>query len=88
MLNMFTIVGRLSSMSCDTIELKVKGSEKNEKGEYPTYTLFILVGANIINNMKDYCHNGDLVGVKGKIVENNKLVGEKVTFLSSTKNND
>lgn len=88
MLNMFTLVGRLGAMSCDTIELKVQGSEKNENNEYPTYTLFIMVGANIINNMKDYCHNGDLVGVKGKILDNNKLVGEKVTFLSSAKNND
>jgi hypothetical protein len=88
MLNMFTLVGRLGSMSCDTIELKVQGLEKNANDEYPTYTLFIMVGANMLNQIKEYCHIGDLVGVKGKILDNNKLVGEKVTFLSSRKNND
>lgn len=88
MLNSFMVLGRIASLSDDTVELKVQDSVKDENGVYQNFEIFIQVGEGIMENMKEYCKVGDLVGVKGKIVNNNKLVGEKVTFLSAKKNNE
>ena len=88
MLNMFTVVGRLNAMLNNTVVLKVQDTTKNEDGVYTSYQIVIEITGNILDNMKEYCHIGDLVGVKGKITNGNVLVAEKVTFLSSKTNND
>lgn len=83
MLNMFTVVGRINEIGNDTIGVSVPNAEDKTKNN----RLYIEIGVNMLNQIKEYCHIGDLIGVKGRIL-NNKLVGEKVTFLSSAKNND
>ena len=84
MLNMFTIVGRINEIGNGTIGVSIPDVENKTE----SHKLFIEIGVNMANQIKEYCHIGDLVGVKGKILDNNKLVGEKVTFLSSKTNND
>jgi hypothetical protein len=83
MLNMFTIVGRINEIGNDTIGVSVPDAENKTENN----KIFIEIGVNMLNQIKEYCHISDLIGVKGRIL-NNKLVGEKVTFLSSVKNND
>lgn len=86
MLNQFVIVGRIKEIESKEnkeITVEVPRSYKNEKGEYDSDLLTIVMG-NILNNMKEYCNVGDLVGIKGRIGKNNSLISEKITFLSSS----
>ena len=83
MLNMFTVVGRINEIGNDTIDISVPDADDKTEN----FNIHIEIGFNMFNQIKEYCHIGDLIGVKGRIL-NNKLVGEKVTFLSSVKNND
>ena len=83
MLNMFTVVGRINEIGNDTIDISVPDADDKTEN----FNIHIEIGFNMLNQIKEYCHIGDLIGVKGRIL-NNKLVGEKVTFLSSVKNND
>ena len=63
---------------------------KNEEGEYEyDYIDFVLWGS-VADKTKEYCKQGDVIGVKGKIqteeiddTKVTKLVAEKITFLSS-----
>lgn len=84
MLNMFTVLGRITEIGNDTISVSVPDAENKTE----SHKLFIEIGVNMANQIREYYHIGDLVGIKGKILDNNKLVGEKVTFLSSRTNND
>lgn len=107
MLNNVVLVGRLTSDP----ELKEVGKEgkvvnftiavqrsyKNTDGEYEADFINCNVWNAIAENMKEYCHKGDLVGVKGVLQsssyedkEGNKRYKtdvrvDKVTFLSSKK---
>lgn len=43
------------------------------------------------NNTAEYCHKGDIIGIKGRVVtEDDKIniIAEKATFLSSHKQKD
>lgn len=102
MLNNYVCVGRLVSepeiketkndRKEILITLAIQRTFKNLDGNYDTdFVTFRLFGA-IGNNTKEYCHKGDIIGVKGRIQtykvddENRiELVAEKVTFLSSKK---
>lgn len=84
MLNMFTVLGRVNEIGNDTISISVPDAENKTE----SHKLFIEIGVNMAKQIKEHCHIGDLVGVKGKILDNNKLAGEKVTALSSRTNND
>lgn len=107
MLNNVVLVGRLVA----DLELKEVGKEgkvvnftiavqrsyKNADGEYEADFINCNVWNQIAENMKEYCHKGDLVGVKGVLQsssyedkEGNKRYKtdvrvDKVTFLSSKK---
>lgn len=84
------------------ITLAVPRPFKNENGEYETDFIPVILFGSIAENTTEWCNKGDLVGVKGRIQtryveeeENKKivveLIAEKVTFLSSKKedeNND
>ena len=81
------------------IELAIPRSFKNKDGEYEIdYVNCILMGL-IAKNTTEYCQKGDIIGVKGHISTeiinedgNSKkrisVVAEKITFLSTKKNND
>ena len=95
MLNQVVLVGRLYEMkeieeSNVLITLATPRSFKNENGEYEEDYIDILLKGNVAQSTLEYCKNGDLIGVKGRI-ENIKesiipaIIAEKITFLSSKK---
>jgi single-strand DNA-binding protein len=105
MLNQVVVVGRLvrdpevekteSGKDRTFITVAVPRAYKNENGEYDTDFVDCVLWNNIATNTTEYCHKGDIIGVKGKIETNTyetedgekkkstQIVAEKVTFLSS-----
>ena len=98
MLNQIVLVGRLCNIKDrdgqTIITLATTRSFENENGEYETdYIDFVLWG-NIAKQVKDWCKEGDLIGIRGRIQTKEiddtritELIAEKVTFLS-TKSED
>lgn len=77
------------------ITLAVSRSYKNADGIYETDFIPVKLFKGIAENTVEYCKKGDIVGVKGRIQtrqEEDKniieIVAEKVTFLSSRKENE
>ena len=107
MLNQTVLVGRLvrdpelyeteSGNKVTNITLAVPRSYKNSDGEYDTDFINCVLWKGIAESASEYCHKGDLLGVKGRIQtrvielddETHKniteVVAEKVTYLSSKK---
>ena len=79
------------------ITLAVPRSFKNSEGEYETDFISCVLWKGIAENTVEYCKKGDLIGVKGRVQTRNyedaeekrhfvmEIVAEKVTFLSSKK---
>ena len=79
------------------ITLAVPRSFKNSEGEYETDFISCVLWKGIAENTVEYCKKGDLLGVKGRVQTRNyedkeekkhfvmEIVAEKVTFLSSKK---
>lgn len=102
MLNQVVMVGRLTSdpeinevendRKVATITLAVQRSYKNAEGVYETDFIKCTLWNGIAENTAEYCNKGDIVGVKGRLqcLSGNELqlVAEKVTFLSSRKEED
>lgn len=109
MLNSVMIVGRLvaepisqeiKNATKTYITLAVPRSFKNADGVYESDFIDAILWEGISNNVKEYCHKGDLVGVRGRLQttveedeEGNKskhtdIIAEKVTFLSSKKSEE
>jgi single-strand DNA-binding protein len=106
MLNQTVLVGRLvrdpelketeNGNKLTHITLAVPRSYKNVDGEYDTDFISCVLWKGIAENAVEYCHKGDLIGVKGRLQSRNiesdnmkkqvtELVAEKVTYLSSKK---
>ena len=107
MLNQIVLVGRLveevevkeleSGRKVANVTLAVPRNFKNEDGEYGTDFIDVVIWNSIADNTAEYCKNGDIIGVKGRLETNNyetesgekrkstKVIAEKVTFLSSSK---
>ena len=98
MLNSVVVVGRIcekptlieleSGRKNCSIVLSVNRAYKNSNGDYETDYIPCLLWQGIAQNVVDYCKQGDIIGIRGKIENrDNKLqvVAEKVTFLSSKK---
>ncbi len=97
MLNQTVLVGRL--VDTPTIEnnkeargakikLAIPRSYKNTEGDYDTDFITCLVWGGIADNVTEYCKKGDLIGVKGRLEQQDSnvvVVAEKITFLSSKK---
>ena len=101
MLNQIVLVGRLvqdpeikeleNDKKVCNITLAVTRSYKNMNGEYETDFIPVTLWQGIAEQTTNYCKKGDLVGVKGRLqVREGKVevVAEKVTFLSSRKENE
>ena len=111
MLNQIVIVGRLTGnpevvksdeegKERSQITLAVPRSYKNADGEYDTDFVDCVLWGGVATNTAEYCHKGDIVGVKGRIQTSNyetengekkkstQIVAEKITFLSSKKEKD
>lgn len=99
--NMVYLIGRLSS---DIIKddkggyftLAVQRSYKNAEGVYETDLINCILYGNIAEKTIEYCQQGDLVGIKGKIetvdykeeninVKIPQVIVDKISFLSSKK---
>lgn len=100
MLNQFVVVGRLvkeveikeeGEKKVADITLAIPRSYKNADGEYDTDFVTCILWNVVAENTKEYCHKGDIIGVKGRIQndgEKMELLADKVTFLSSRKENE
>ena len=74
------------------ITLAVHRNYKNENGEYDTDFIRIKLIGVVAENTIEYCKVGDLIGIRGRIEtygKNNtiEIIAEKVTFLSTKKEN-
>ena len=94
MLNQIVLVGRLAEKpkTINEFGIKIKilvpRSFKNEYGEYESDLITCYLWNGIADNTKKYCKKGDLIGIKGRIEQENKtmkIIAEKVTFLSNKK---
>lgn len=107
MLNQVILVGRLtkdpevvkteSGKKISTVTLAVQRSFKNSNGIYETDFINCILWEAIASNTSEYCHKGDIVGVKGRLQTRTyetedktthyvlEVVAEKVTFLSNKK---
>ena len=106
MLNQTILVGRITQDPKITeledgkkvcnITVAVPRSYKNANGEYDTDFIRCTMWSNIALNTCEYCKQGDLIGVKGRIQtrviekDNSKqtiqeVLAEKVTFLAKSK---
>ena len=98
MLNQIVLVGRLvenpkvekeDGKEKSVITLAVQRSYKNEDGIYETDFINCVLWNGIASNTEEYCNKGDVIGVKGRVQGNDgkiEIIAEKVTFLSSKKN--
>lgn len=100
MLNQIVLVGRLSKdievkknkngKEIGKITLEIQRSFKNANGIYETDLIDIILNDSIAKSTAEYCHKGDVVGIKGRVQTNASskkldLIAEKVTFLSKAK---
>lgn len=105
MLNQAVLVGRIvqnpelketeSGKKITRITLAVPRSFKNSNGEYETDFISCVMWKGVAESTAEYCKQGDLVGIKGRIQSRSydieedqkrhitEIVAEKVTFLSS-----
>ena len=105
MLNAYCLVGRLVSdpkiietendRKVCKITLAVPRNYKNADGIYETDFIRCILWNGIAKNTSEYCHKGDLVGVKGRLQtrkyeDENKedkyiteVIVDKVSFLAS-----
>ena len=79
-----------------SLMLAIPRNFKNIEGTYDTDFIRCIVWDNVASNTSEYCKKGDIVGLKGRLqsrlVERNdkkenimEVIGEKVTFLTSSK---
>ena len=83
-----------------TVNIAVSRNFKNSEGIYETDFIRCVLWNGIASNTSEYCHVGDVVGIKGRIQTSNyddekgerhyltEVVAERVTFLSSSKSKD
>ena len=83
-----------------SITVAVPRSYKNVDGTYDTDFIRCTLWGGIAENTAEYCKKGDIVGVKGRVQSrmiededgNNykkmEVIAEKITFLSSKKEED
>lgn len=90
MLNSVVLVGRLTEIikieeNERRINIAVPRSYKNEEGIYETDFITVIVRDYLSEQVEQYCEKGCLLGVKGRIENNNgnnEIIAEKMTFLS------
>ena len=104
MLNQVVLVGRLTSnpeivttengKKTTTINIAVQRPFKNMDGLYETDFIRCVLWNGVAASTCEYCHSGDIVGVKGRLQTRNyekdeekkyitEVIADKVTFLSS-----
>lgn len=106
-MNHVVLVGRLTEdpvvitteedKKVTTVTVAVTRNYKNVDGIYESDFIRCVLWNGIASNTSEYCHSGDVIGVKGRLQSSNyddengkrhfvtEVVAEKVTFLSSSK---
>lgn len=106
MLNQIVLVGRVTEdvklkeledgkKECNII-LSVSRNIKNPEGSYDTDFITCKLLGSVAESTAEYCHKGDIVGIKGRVQSNivedkenrNKkidisIIADRVTFLTS-----
>lgn len=107
MLNQVVLVGRLTDdvevitkengKKVSSLVLAVQRSYKNSEGIYEADFIRCTLWNAVAATTSEYCHKGDIVGIKGRIQVNSyedkdgikkystEVIAEKVTFLSGKK---
>ena len=89
MLNQVVLVGRITDeVKTEIIKIAVPRPYKNSEGAYDTDFIPVVLIGGILDNAKEYCRKGDMIGVRGRIESKEDelvIIAEKVTFLSSNK---
>ena len=107
MLNQVVLVGRLTDdievttteegKKYSNLTLAVQRTYKNVDGIYEADFVRCILWNAIAQSTSEYCHKGDIVGIKGRLQVNSyedkdgnkrystEVIAEKVTFLSSKK---
>ena len=106
MVNQVVLVGRLTSdpeiittengKKMSTINIAVQRSYKNMDGLYETDFIRCILWNGVASSTHEYCHSGDIVGVKGRLQTRSyekeeekkfvmEVIADKVTFLSNKK---
>jgi len=82
------------------ITIAIPRSFKNAEGQYDTDFIDCVVFDSIATNTSEYCKKGDIIGVKGRLqsstyekedgskVYKMEVIAEKITFLSSRRNDE
>ena len=83
MLNQVVLVGRIKDLTRNNLVLTMTKSYKNMYGEYGKFDVNIEVSESISKQVSECCKINDMVGVRGCIGEENSIIADKVTFLSS-----
>jgi single-strand DNA-binding protein len=105
MLNQVVLVGRLTDdieviskengKKVSSLVLAVQRTYKNTEGIYEADFIRCTLWNAVAASTSEYCHKGDIVGIKGRIQVNSyedkdgtkkystEVIAEKVTFLSS-----
>ncbi|MBE6155478.1 MAG: single-stranded DNA-binding protein [Firmicutes bacterium] len=109
-MNHVVLVGRLveepkvttteTGKQVTSVTVAVTRNFKNPEGIYESDFIRCVLWNGIAANTSEYCHTGDVIGVKGRLQTSNyndengkrhfvmEVVAEKVTFLSSNKNKE
>lgn len=81
------------------INVAISRDYRNNEGAYDADFVRVVLWNGIASATKDYCHKGDVVGIRGKLqtrsyeTENNEkkyvmeVVADKITFISSPSTN-
>ena len=110
MINQVVLVGRLTDdieviskengKKVSSLVLAVQRTYKNTEGIYEADFIRCTLWNAVAASTSEYCHKGDIVGIKGRIQVNSyedkdgtkkystEVIAEKVTFLSSKKSEE
>ena len=94
MLNQVIVIGKLQKIvdNGDSAIISIANTRafKNANGEYETDIIDFKVWEGIKNNIIDYCKQGDTIGVKARVITEEKdgkrimvLLADKITFLTT-----
>lgn len=93
MTNQCVLLGTIKAIGTNGVDLTVTRTNKNEEGIYETDNIGVFFTGDMMNNIRTYCHEGDIISVKGSLREDSiahtvKVIAEKVCFLSSRNDED
>lgn len=96
MINQVVLIGRIIKNIDDNdyITIAVSRSYKSENGEYENDLIDVFIKGHIAEATREYCHEGDLIGVRGFVqtsvkdeIRYTNIIANKISFLSKAKEN-